>query len=143
MLLVFGSINVDMLLEVEALPRPGETVLCPGYRLAAGGKGGNQAAAAARAGAAVHMVGQIGDDSFGAFARQALEGAYQAYAVEMLAIPPVVPLEAVQAVIDETLRLNPDAPIREAALLVDNRPLQAVQASGFVDAVLAEYPSAR
>jgi NitT/TauT family transport system substrate-binding protein len=75
--------------------------------------------------------------------RQALEGAYQAYAVEMLAIPPVVPLEAVQAVIDETLRLNPDAPIREAALLVDNRPLQAVQASGFVDAVLAEYPSAR
>jgi ribokinase len=75
MLVVFGSINVDMLLEVDALPRPGETVLCPGYRLAPGGKGGNQAAAAARAGAAVQMVGQVGDDSFGAFARQALERA--------------------------------------------------------------------
>ena len=39
MLLVFGSLNADMLFKVEALPRPGETVLCPGYELAAGGKG--------------------------------------------------------------------------------------------------------
>jgi ribokinase len=75
LLLVFGSINVDMLLEVAVLPRPGETVLCPGYHLAAGGKGANQAAAAARAGATVHMVGQVGADSFGAFARQALADA--------------------------------------------------------------------
>jgi ribokinase len=74
-LLVFGSINVDLLFEVPALPRPGETVLCPGYRLAAGGKGANQAAAAARAGAAVRMVGHVGDDSFGAFARRALAAA--------------------------------------------------------------------
>jgi ribokinase len=74
-LLVFGSINVDMLFKVEALVRPGETVLCPGYEVAAGGKGANQATAAARAGAAVRMVGRVGDDSFGRFARNALAAA--------------------------------------------------------------------
>jgi ribokinase len=75
MLLVFGSINVDLLFKVEALARPGETVLCPGYELAAGGKGANQAIAAARAGARVRMVGRVGDDSFGDFARAALAAA--------------------------------------------------------------------
>lgn len=69
MLLVFGSLNADMLFEVESLPRPGETVLCPGYQLAAGGKGANQAAAAAKAGADVRMIGHLGSDSFGDFTR--------------------------------------------------------------------------
>jgi ribokinase len=72
MLLVFGSINADMLFKVEKLPRPGETVLCPGYELAAGGKGANQAAAAAKAGAVVRMVGHVGADSFGTFAKGVL-----------------------------------------------------------------------
>ncbi|MGI9450251.1 MAG: ribokinase [Geminicoccaceae bacterium] len=72
MLLVFGSLNADMLFKVESLPRPGETVLCPGYELAAGGKGANQAAAAAKAGADVHMVGHLGNDSFGDFARDVM-----------------------------------------------------------------------
>ena len=75
MLLVFGSINVDLLFKIENLPRPGETVLCPGYEVAAGGKGANQATAAARAGAAVHMVGYVGEDSFGQFARVAMTAA--------------------------------------------------------------------
>jgi ribokinase len=69
---VFGSINVDLLFRVEALPRPGETVLCPNYDVAAGGKGANQATAAARGSATVRMVGQVGDDGFGHFARQAM-----------------------------------------------------------------------
>lgn len=72
MLLVFGSLNADMLFKVENLPRPGETVLCPGYELAAGGKGANQAAAAAKAGADVRMIGHLGEDSFGAFAREVM-----------------------------------------------------------------------
>ncbi len=72
MLLVFGSLNADMLFKVETLPRPGETVLCPGYELAAGGKGANQAAAAAKAGADVHMVGHLGADSFGEFTRDVM-----------------------------------------------------------------------
>jgi ribokinase len=75
MLLVFGSLNVDMLFKVHALPRPGETVLCPGYELAAGGKGANQAAAAAKAGARVRMIGHLGDDDFGRFARDTLQAA--------------------------------------------------------------------
>jgi ribokinase len=74
-LLVVGSINVDLLFKVASLPRPGETVLCPGYELAAGGKGANQAAAAARAGAVVRMIGHVGDDSFGRFARAAMVAA--------------------------------------------------------------------
>jgi ribokinase len=75
MLLVFGSLNVDMLFQVAALPRPGETVLCAGYEIAAGGKGANQAAAAAKAGAGVRMIGQVGDDGFGRYARETLAAA--------------------------------------------------------------------
>lgn len=75
MLLVFGSLNVDMLFRVPALPRPGETVLCPAYELAPGGKGANQAAAAAKAGAPVRMVGQVGEDEFGRLMRAVLQDA--------------------------------------------------------------------
>ena len=72
MILVFGSLNADLVFELQALPRPGETVLCPGYALEPGGKGANQAAAAAKAGARVRMVGRLGEDSFGAFLRGGL-----------------------------------------------------------------------
>ncbi len=72
MILVFGSLNADLVLQVPALPRPGETVLCPGYVLEPGGKGANQAAAAAKAGASVRMVGCLGEDSFADFLRQTL-----------------------------------------------------------------------
>lgn len=65
MILVFGSLNMDLIMRVPSLPRPGETVLCPSYRTLPGGKGNNQAVAAARAGAATAMVGRVGDDGFG------------------------------------------------------------------------------
>ena len=64
MIVVFGSINVDLVVPVKALPRPGETVLGPSYKLVAGGKGANQALAAARAGAMTRMVGAVGRDGF-------------------------------------------------------------------------------
>jgi ribokinase len=63
--LVFGSINADFILGVDRLPGPGETVVAPTYRFLPGGKGANQAVAAARAGARVAMVGRIGEDAFG------------------------------------------------------------------------------
>lgn len=65
MIVVFGSINVDILMKVAHLPRPGETVHCASYDLVPGGKGANQACAAARAGAGVAMVGRIGRDAWG------------------------------------------------------------------------------
>ena len=59
---VVGSVNMDLSLRVDALPRPGETVLAASLTYAPGGKGGNQAVAAARAGARVQFVGAVGDD---------------------------------------------------------------------------------
>ncbi|MDR0440427.1 MAG: ribokinase [Candidatus Accumulibacter sp.] len=64
-ILVFGSMNVDLVFAVETLPRPGETVLGPGYMAVPGGKGANQAVAAARAGVRARMIGCLGDDGFG------------------------------------------------------------------------------
>src|SRR5262249_34829068 len=65
MIVVFGSLNIDLLFATERLPGPGETVLCPAYTAQPGGKGMNQAVAAARAGAKVSMIGAIGRDGFG------------------------------------------------------------------------------
>ncbi len=79
MIVVFGSINADLLFAVDALPRAGETVLCPGHRAVAGGKGLNQAVAAARAATdpatSVQMVGRVGPDGFATLALGALEDA--------------------------------------------------------------------
>jgi ribokinase len=59
---VVGSVNLDQSFAVGALPRPGETVLASSVSAAPGGKGGNQAVAAARAGATVQLVAALGDD---------------------------------------------------------------------------------
>ena len=69
--LVVGSSNTDMIIRVPHIPRPGETILGGAFSMAAGGKGANQAVAAARAGGRVTFVARVGDDLFG---RQALEG---------------------------------------------------------------------
>lgn len=68
MITVFGSINLDIVIPVSTLPAPGETVLGAEYSAVPGGKGGNQALAAARDGARVAMVGAVGDDSFASMA---------------------------------------------------------------------------
>jgi len=65
MIVVFGSINIDLVTPVERLPGAGETVLGPGYAVHPGGKGANQALAARRAGADVVLVGAVGRDGFG------------------------------------------------------------------------------
>ncbi|WP_181704652.1 ribokinase [Chthonobacter rhizosphaerae] len=75
MIVVFGSINVDLVTAVPRLPGPGETVKGPGYRTFPGGKGANQALAARRAGASVAMVGAVGDDGFRAEALSLLDAA--------------------------------------------------------------------
>ena len=60
--IVFGSINVDLVAEVARLPGPGETIKTDSYVALPGGKGANQALAAARNGAATDMVGAVGSD---------------------------------------------------------------------------------
>ena len=62
---VVGSLNMDLIVNVPHLPRPGETVVGDSFLRAAGGKGANQAVAAARLGANVTMIGRVGHDSFG------------------------------------------------------------------------------
>lgn len=61
---VVGSINVDILARTHSHPRPGETVLGTSVKPSAGGKGANQAVAAALQGAAVSMIGAVGNDGF-------------------------------------------------------------------------------
>ncbi len=63
--LVVGSSNTDLIIRVPRIPRPGETVLGGAFSTAAGGKGANQAVAAARAGGRVTFVARIGADGFG------------------------------------------------------------------------------
>ena len=60
MIVVFGSINLDLIGKVSRIPKPGETVPGTSFATAAGGKGANQALAARRAGAAVKMIGAAG-----------------------------------------------------------------------------------
>lgn len=61
---VFGSINLDLIFEMETLPAPGQTRLATSLSIQPGGKGANQAVAARLGGAAVHMIGAVGDDEF-------------------------------------------------------------------------------
>lgn len=65
MIIVFGSLNVDYVFSVDDLAQPGETVLANALDILPGGKGGNQALAAAKAGTEVYMVGAVGEDANG------------------------------------------------------------------------------
>lgn len=64
-LVVIGSANRDLVVRTERIPRPGETVLGGAFVMVPGGKGANQAVAAARLGARVQFVGRVGQDAFG------------------------------------------------------------------------------
>src|ERR1700761_1550893 len=64
-IVVVGSANTDMIIRLPRLPKPGETLLGGEFLTAPGGKGANQAVAAARAGAKVSFVARVGRDSMG------------------------------------------------------------------------------
>ncbi len=69
---VLGSANMDLVATTDQLPAAGETVLGHRFATVPGGKGANQARAAARAGGAVTMIGAVGTDAFGAALRDGL-----------------------------------------------------------------------
>ena len=75
MIIVFGSINVDLTARVERFPQPGETIAGLSFAIAPGGKGANQALAARRAGAEVAMIGAVGNDAFSSTALSGLRDA--------------------------------------------------------------------
>jgi ribokinase len=64
-IVVIGSSNTDMIIQLDRIPRPGETILGGEFSIAAGGKGANQAVGAARAGGNVTFVARVGRDMFG------------------------------------------------------------------------------
>jgi ribokinase len=93
-IVVVGSSNTDMIIKLERIPKPGETILGGEFVTAAGGKGANQAVGAARAGGAVTFVARVGQDMFGARALEGFtkDGIDVSYVVEDKASPSGVAL---------------------------------------------------
>jgi len=84
-IIVVGSINLDLVVGVQRLPKPGETLTGHDFETFFGGKGANQAVAIARLGYPVQMIGRVGDDAFG----PRLRGALQQAGVDVRAVRPV------------------------------------------------------
>lgn len=73
MITVIGSLNMDLIVQMDAFPKQGETILGQVFQTEPGGKGANQAVAAARLGHEVAMIGCVGKDSFGEALRSVLQ----------------------------------------------------------------------
>jgi ribokinase len=111
-LTVVGSANLDLVARCERLPRPGETLTEATFERIPGGKGANQAVAAARLGADVRFVGCVGDDDFGREAVRALEAAGVAADIEIVEGPTGVALILVDAAGENQIVVAPGANAR-------------------------------
>jgi len=74
-IVVVGSINIDLVATAERVPLPGETLTGREFATFHGGKGANQAVAAAKLGYPVSMIGKVGDDAFGPELKKSLRAA--------------------------------------------------------------------
>ncbi|MCX6552308.1 MAG: ribokinase [Acidobacteria bacterium] len=99
-IVVVGSVNTDMTVKMARIPAPGETVIGGTFLMAQGGKGANQAVAAARAGASVAFVGRVGRDIFGEQARESLR--QDGVRVDHLATDPAASTGIALIFVDET-----------------------------------------
>jgi ribokinase len=115
-IVVIGSSNTDMIIKVDHIPRPGETVIGGTFSTAAGGKGANQAVAAARAGGRVTFIARVGDDMFG---RQALDG----FRADGIDVSHVI--------------IDPDAPSGVASIFVDAKGQNSIAVAGGANANLS------
>lgn len=113
--IVVGSVNIDLVATVERLPAPGETVTGGRFAQHHGGKGGNQAVAAARLGPATVFVGAVGADDFGTAARAVLQG---------------------DGVDVTELRTLPDQATGVALILVDSRGENCIAVAGGANTAL-------
>lgn len=109
-IVVFGSINMDLVVRTPRLPTPGETLTGHTFFTAPGGKGANQAVACARLGAPTRMVGRVGDDLFGEQLRASLRAAgVQDNGVLTTPGPSGVALIAVDDAAENTIVIVPGA----------------------------------
>ncbi|MFI5511149.1 ribokinase [Mycobacterium sp. NPDC051804] len=137
---VVGSVNADLTFTVTALPRPGQTVLASSLLSAPGGKGANQAVAAARAGASVQLIAALGGDAAAEQLRAhlstndvALDG------VVTVAGPSGTAVIVVDAAAENTIVVAPGA---NAQLTVDSADIQAIIADSDVMLLQLEIPIA-
>jgi ribokinase len=128
-LTVVGSINLDLVARAQRLPRPGETVTGAVFSSGPGGKGANQAVAAARLGAEVRLIARVGRDSFAPDALAGLRDAGVELAVAESDEPTGVALIAVDADGENTIVVAPGAnlDLRPADLALDGADAVLVQ----------------
>lgn len=137
---VVGSVNADLTFTVNALPRPGQTVLASSLLTSPGGKGGNQAVAAARAGASVQLVAALGSDSAAEYLRAHLRANDIGLdGVVTLSGPSGTAVIVVDAAAENNIVVAPGA---NAQLTVDNSEIHAVIADSDVVLLQLEIPIA-
>jgi ribokinase len=122
-LTVVGSANIDLVARCERLPRPGETLTDAEFERIPGGKGANQAVAAARLGADVRFVGCVGGDDFGREAVAALEDAGVDAALSIVDGPTGVALILVDAAGENQIVVAPGANARLGEVEVEGAVL--------------------
>ena len=121
---VVGSCNLDLVVNVDAIPLVGQTVLGGDLARIPGGKGANQAVAASRLGYSASFIGRIGDDDIGKFLKQCLEddGVDTSFLFETEDVPSGVAMIAVQADGDNSIVVSPGANARLIPEDVENIP---------------------
>lgn len=141
-LIVVGSINVDLVARGERMPAPGETVLMSEYAEYFGGKGGNQAAAAAALGAHVIMVGAVGEDAHGTAALADLaDRGVQVDSVKVVADPTGVAMILIESEGENSIAVVPGANAQVTASDVRSS-LDRIEGDGHVVLASLEIPLA-
>ena len=144
-LVVVGSVNLDLVLHVDRIPGVGETLLALGQEEFLGGKGANQAVAAAKLGVPVEMIGRVGDDTYGERLRDGLrEAGVGAAAVAAVAGPSGLAiilhaLDGANSIVVQpgaNASLTPDD-IEERATIIDNASALLLQLETPMDSVAA------